>query len=44
MAATDLINVLVSVLKTSSTGCYVHGSLGRDAVFLSFSQPPYELL
>ena len=40
MAKTDLTNVLVSVFKISSTGSEVHGSLGRDTVFLSSSQPP----
>ena len=41
MAKTDLTNVLISVFKLSSAGSYVHGSLGRDTVFLSFSQPPF---
>ena len=40
MAKTDLTNVLVSVFKISSTGSSVHGSLGRDTVFLFFSQSP----
>ena len=44
MAKTDLTNVLVSVSKISSTGSLVHGSLGRDSVFLPFSQPPFGLL
>ena len=38
---TDLTNVLVSVFKISSTGSYVGGSIGRDTVFLCFSQPPF---
>ena len=41
MAKTDLTNVLVSVFKISSTGCYAHGSPRRDTVFVF--QPPYGL-
>ena len=44
MARTDLTNALVSVFKISSIGSYVHGSLGKDIVLLSFSQPPFGLL
>ena len=43
MVKTDLTNVLVSVFKISSTGYSVHGSFGRDTVFLSFSQPLFAL-